>query len=240
MSGTPRWSVDRNPDPSPGHDGFCIDELRTGVRQRCFLLPTIKGIDEVAELLDGTVVVAGGGWDRRAVWRIDPRTGRVADLGVVPDRPFASPDGRWLAWAEAGDPDDLQAPAARLHVRALGDEDGAVRAIDLGRFGYLECEFLRTRASTALCLGQGDAKGDGRDLVLIDVVAGTVARHAASVDGRIVLSPDERWVAYPIESSRVRGQHRTYRLVVQALDTGIAAPVTDQARPGQEPVAWVP
>lgn len=147
------------------------------------------------------------------VFVVEPRPGAVPRRISAPARadfsPAWSPDGRWLAWVEGGEPADLT--YASTHVAAAPVDGGTIRALtaDLDRTVFSP-RFSADGAGVLFLyedrgnqpLGRASLAGG----VVEDVVFGE--RHVAAFDvgprGEIVVLESD--VGRPFELSRVEGE----------------------------------
>lgn len=224
-----RWSLIEDPERRiPG--AFCVREISTGASKHCFVLPVVERLGSVIELDDGTVVVASWPGPRYPVWRIDPTSGTVADLGVVHAPPIAT--ARWIVWDGSTD------KSATLYVRPLDDERAVVRAIDLGAVDIDDCTLVPEHPDLTVCRTYASKKLRGRALFAVDLVAGT-KREIGLAAGGMALSPDGRWIAYAVPDGYSDGRG-PQRVVVKPLAGGDVRFITPRAEVGQAVIAWIP
>lgn len=225
-----RWSLIKDPERRiPG--AFCVREISTGASKHCFVLPVVEGLGSVSELDDGTIVVASWPGPRYPVWRIDPTSGTVADLGVVHAPPIAT--ARWIVWDNSTD------KSATLYVRPLDDERAVVRAIDLGAVDIDDCTLVPERPDLTVCRTYASKKLRGRALFSVDLVAGTKREIGLATGPGIALSPDGRWIAYAVSDGNSEGRG-PQRVVVKPLAGGDVRFITPRAEVGQAVIAWIP
>ncbi|MBA3459861.1 MAG: hypothetical protein H0T46_07860 [Deltaproteobacteria bacterium] len=227
-----RWLLTKDPERRmPG--AFCVREISTGAAKQCFVLPVVEDLGAVIELDDGTVVIASWPGPRYPVWRIDPTSGAVIDLGVVHGPPLAT--ARWLAWTESSN------TAATLFVRPLDDERAAVRAIDLGRADIDECRLIPARPEAAVCRMYASKGQRGRGLYFVDLAAGTKRAIGVATGPNMAVSPDGHWLAYAVANASPDDENEpAQRVIMTPLAGGEARQITQRAEIGQQVIAWIP
>jgi hypothetical protein len=212
-------------------EALCAEDAATGEHPACVVLAA-DDFMRASELDDGTVVVAEEVSPvRYPVFRIDPRSGKTDVLGVAGGPAFASPDGRWLAWTT---PAVAGGAPARLFLRPLADVGAAAVAMPLGRYRQASCTFLAGGGQRLLCTGEIGL--DLSEVVIADAAHGEVRRIAWDANKYVLLSPDQRWVAYAASAPN----DNTPRIMVQSIAGGSPSPVTDGPGIGQRPIAWLP